>query len=92
MSFQGNIFSFMAVFTYEHVALLLIFLAFFRPLCSPCWHIYVCVYLGKRKMEGGRERGVHARACVWAQPSPYNYIAKIRRLKKVKAHFNIERI
>jgi len=87
MSFQGNIFSFMPVFTYEHI-LLLIFLAFFRPLC-------VCVCLGKRKMEGGRERGcTHARtrACVWTQPSPNNLITKIRRLKKEKADFNLEQI
>jgi len=90
----------MSVFTYEHMALFFIFLVFFRPLCSPCWHIYVCVCVFEEKEDGGSEWGVHACthmcvcacACVWTQPSPYNLITKIRRLKKYKADFNLEQI
>jgi hypothetical protein len=108
MSFQGNIFSFIPVYTPEHVALILIFLALFRPLCSSCSHICVCVSGEKedREREGGRWCSVRAyvfvyarvcvcvcmRACVWTQPLPYNLTTKIKRLKKEKANFNLEQI
>jgi hypothetical protein len=102
MGFHGNIFSFMPVFTLEHVALILVFLALFRPLCSPCLHICVCVFGEKEDGERERGRGAHACLCVCVcararvyvltQPSRYNLITTIRRLKKEKSDFNQEQI
>jgi len=52
----------MPVFTHEHVALILIFLALFRPLCSPCWHIYVCMCVWGKGRWWERRGGGHAHA------------------------------
>ena len=56
---------------------------------------FMCVCVFGEKEDGVREGGgggarahvcvcVCTRACVWTQPSPYNLITKIRRLKKEK--------
>ena len=63
----------------------------------------MCVCVFGEKEDGVREGGgggvrahvcvcVCTRACVWTQPSPYNLITKIRRLKKEKTDFNLEQI